>query len=276
MEKQLNLEKLTLEVCELAKDTGRFIRENLNKIEINDIRFKGQNSLVSYVDQEAERKIVSRLQELLPEAGFLTEEETIDQSEDTEYEWIVDPLDGTTNYLHKIPVFAVSIALRHKETMMCGVVYNVMMDECFYAWSGGGAFLNNEKIEVSSNTDFAESLIATGFPYYDFEYLEQYLSTFKELLSDTRGVRRLGAAAVDLAYVACGRFDGFFEYSLHIWDIAAGVLLVKEAGGIVTDFEGGDDHLTGSEIIATNPHIYGKLKKIISRQFALHRKKESV
>lgn len=276
MGNKLNFEELTLKVCEIAKHTGKFIRENLYKIEIDDIRFKGQNSLVSYVDQEAERKIVSRLKELLPNAGFLTEEDTIDQNEDKDYAWIVDPLDGTTNFLHKIPVFAVSIALRHDDKMILGVVYNVMMDECFYAWSGGGAFLNGEKIQISSNNDFSESLIATGFPYYDFEYLEQYLSTFKELLSDTRGVRRLGAAAVDLAYVACGRFDGFFEYSLHIWDIAAGVLLVKEAGGIVTDFEGGDDHLTGSEIIATNPHIYGKLKKIISRQFALHKRKESV
>lgn len=271
-----NLEQLTIQVCKIAKETGNFIRQNLNSIEFNDIESKGHNSLVSYVDREAERLIVLQLKKILPQAGFLTEEDTVDQEEGKEYQWVVDPLDGTTNFLHKIPVFAVSIALRQDDKILSGVVYNIMLDECFYAWLGGGAYMNGERITISSKEDFSESLIATGFPYYDFEFLEQYLSTFKELLSETRGVRRLGAAAVDLAYVACGRFDGFFEYSLHIWDIAAGVLLVKEAGGMVTDFEGGDDHLTGSEIIATNPHIYIKLKKIISRQFALHRRQESV
>lgn len=274
--KTYQLEKITLEVCEIAKQAADFIKSNLLKVSTNDIQTKSQNSLVSYVDQEAERMIVARLQELLPEAGFVTEEDTIDQSTSESYEWIIDPLDGTTNFLHKIPVFAVSIALRHNGEMLSGVVYNVMVDECFYAWRDGGAFLNGDQISISSNEDFSESLIATGFPYYDFEKLEQYLSTFKELISETRGLRRLGAAAVDLAYVACGRFDGFFEYSLHIWDIAAGVLIVKEAGGIVSDFDGGQDHLTGSEIIATSPHIYEPLKKIISKQFALYKKAESV
>ena len=274
--KTYQLEKITLEVCEIAKQAADFIKSNLLKVSTNDIQTKSQNSLVSYVDQEAERMIVARLQELLPEAGFVTEEDTIDQSTSESYEWIIDPLDGTTNFLHKIPVFAVSIALRRDGEMVSGVVYNVMVDECFYAWRDGGAFLNGDPISISSNEDFSESLIATGFPYYDFEKLEQYLSTFKELISETRGLRRLGAAAVDLAYVACGRFDGFFEYSLHIWDIAAGVLIVKEAGGIVSDFDGGQDHLTGSEIIATSPQIYEPLKKIISKQFALYKKAESV
>ena len=270
------LEKITLEVCEVAKQAADFIKTNLLKVSIADIQTKSQNSLVSYVDQEAERMIVARLQEILPQAGYVTEEDTIDQSTSESYEWIIDPLDGTTNFLHKIPVFAVSIALRHNGEMLSGVVYNVMADECFYAWKDGGAYLNDQPISISHNEDFSESLIATGFPYYDFEKLEQYLSTFKELISETRGLRRLGAAAVDLAYVACGRFDGFFEYSLHIWDIAAGVLIVKEAGGIVSDFDGGQDHLTGSEIIATSPHIYKPLKKIISKQFALYKKAESV
>jgi len=270
------LEKITLEVCDVAKQAGDFIKTNLLKVSSSDIQTKSQNSLVSYVDQEAERMIVARLQNLIPDAGFVTEEDTVDQSTSELYEWIIDPLDGTTNFLHKIPVFAVSIALRHKGEILSGVVYNIMVDECFYAWKNGGAYLNKERISISPNLDFTEALIATGFPYYDFERLEQYLSTFKELISQTRGLRRLGAAAVDLAYVACGRFDGFFEYSLHIWDIAAGVLLVKEAGGIVSDFDGGQDHLTGSEIIATSPQIYEPLKKIISKQFALYKKAESV
>lgn len=265
------LKDLTLKVCEVAKETGAFIRTNLSKVLESDIQTKSQNSLVSYVDQEAERKIVAHLKNILPSAGFVTEEDTVDQSTSESYEWIIDPLDGTTNFLHKIPVFAVSIALRHGDEMISGVVYNVMMDECFYAWKDGGAWLNDMPIHISANTHFSEALIATGFPYYDFDRLEQYLSTFKELLSNTRGVRRLGAAAVDLAYVACGRFDGFFEYSLHIWDIAAGILLVKEAGGIVSDFEGGESHLSGSEIIATSPHVYDPLKKIISKQFALYK-----
>lgn len=274
--KTYQLEKITHEVCAVARQAGEFIKTNLLKVSSTDIQTKSQNSLVSYVDQEAERMIVSRLQELLPDAGFVTEEDTIDQSTSEAYEWIIDPLDGTTNFLHKIPVFAVSIALRHKGEMLSGVVYNVMVDECFYAWRDGGAFLNGDSISISSNLDFKQSLIATGFPYYDFDKLEQYLSTFKELMTQTRGVRRLGAAAVDLAYVACGRFDGFFEYSLHIWDIAAGVLIIQEAGGVVSDFHGGQDHLTGSEIIATSPQIYQPLKKIISKQFALYKKEESV
>lgn len=266
-----DLKNITGQVCEIAKSTGAFIRQNVEKVQVSDIQTKSQNSLVSYVDQEAERMIVSKLLELIPDAGFVTEEDTVDQSDNREYEWIVDPLDGTTNFLHKIPIFAVSIALRKQGEFIIGVVYNIMVDECFYAWKGGGAWMNGHRITVSGNEDFSESLIATGFPYYDFNRLEQYLSTFKKLLSSTRGVRRLGAAAVDLAYVACGRFDGFFEYSLHIWDIAAGVLLVKEAGGTVSDFEGGDHYLTGSEIIATSPHIYEPLKEIISQQFALYK-----
>ncbi len=272
----IQLEKITSEVCDVARLTAEFIKSNLTKVSPEDIQTKSQNSLVSYVDQEAERMIVTRLKEILPEAGYVTEEDTVDQSTSEQYEWIIDPLDGTTNFLHKIPVFAVSIALRHQGEILSGVVYNVMMDECFYAWKDGGAYLNGERISISSNPDFSEALIATGFPYYDFERLEQYLSTFKTLISQTRGLRRLGAAAVDLAYVACGRFDGFFEYSLHIWDIAAGILLVKEAGGVVSDFDGGQDHLTGSEIIATSPQIYHPIKKIISKQFALYRKGESV
>jgi len=266
------LKELTEKVCDLSKEVGAFIRSNITKVAAADIQTKSQNSLVSYVDQEAERMIVPRLKEIFPEAGFVTEEETVSQSTSGTYEWIVDPLDGTTNFLHKIPIFAVSIALRHGDEMISGVVYNVMVDECFYAWKDGGAWLNGQRIFTTANTEFSEALVATGFPYYDFDRLEQYLSTFKELVSSTRGIRRLGAAAVDLAYVACGRFDGFFEYSLHIWDIAAGVLLVKEAGGTVSDFEGGQSHLTGSEIIATSPHIYDPLKKIISKQFALYKK----
>ena len=200
------------------------------------------------------------------QAKPVTEEETVEQTKG-EYQWIIDPLDGTTNFLHQVPMFAVSVALQHHDETVLGVVYEVNRSECFSAWKGGGAFLNDQPISVSKTKTLSESLLATGFPYYDFKWIDPYLAAFRVFIQSTRGVRRCGAAAVDLAYVACGRFDGFYEYSLSAWDMAAGVILIQEAGGEVSDFFGGDNYLFGKNIIAGNPDIFKQISEVVGPKF---------
>lgn len=255
----MNLQAVTEQVCALAQEAGRFISKERENFSIEKVQEKSLNSLVSYVDVTAERMLVTGLQHILPEAGFITEENTIGKT-DKEYKWIIDPLDGTTNFVHNIPVFAVSIALMKGEEIISGVVYEVNRKECFYAFKEGGAFLNGKGIKVSKTVTLSSSLIATGFPYEIFHFLEKYMKSFTALLTRTRGLRRLGAASVDLAYVACGRFDGFFEYNLNAWDIAAGAFIVQQAGGTVTDFSGGNDFIFGKEIIASNGLIHEEFR----------------
>lgn len=262
----MNLEQLTLQVIELAKSVGGFIREEANRFDSASIEYKGLNDMVSYVDKGAEERIVARLSEYLPSAGFVTEEETINKVGE-EFNWIVDPLDGTTNFIHGIPAFSVSIALRQKNEIVLGVIYEVNRDECFYAWKDGGSYLNGKKISVTANKTFSASLLATGFPYYNFEKLERYINVFRELTQVSHGLRRIGSAAVDLAYVACGRFDGFFEYNLNSYDIAAGVIIVKEAGGVITNFSGTSEVFDARELIAGNPFIAEELHQVISKHF---------
>lgn len=260
------LESLCWEVQQIARTVGQFIKEEVNQVRENQIETKSLNSLVSYVDQQAEEKIIERLSSLLPEAGFIAEEGT-SEKEGKEFNWIIDPLDGTTNFLHAIPVFAVSIALKQKDEIILGVVYEINQDECFHAVKAGGAYLNAQKIEVSKTTAIKDSLIATGFPYYDFERMDGYFNTLRHFAENSRGIRRLGSAAVDLVYVACGRFEAFYEYSLHAWDVAAGALIVKEAGGKVTDFKGGENWLFGKEMIATNQITHHSVLEQIRQQF---------
>ncbi len=250
----------------IIKSAGHFIREELGKVSNPDIEEKSLNSLVSYVDKTAEEKLVSGLRALLPEAGFLTEEGTVTQ-ESKELNWIIDPLDGTTNFLFQIPVFSVSVALQEEGELVLGIVYEINRDECFSSWKNGGAFLNERPIRVSSRGTIAEGLIATGFPYYDYSKTPQYMEVLTTFMQSTRGIRRLGSAAVDLAYVACGRFDAFYEYSLHIWDVAAGILLVREAGGIVSDFQGRESYLSGDEILASSTQVYEECKGIVGKAF---------
>ena len=262
---ELNLRDLCLDVVELSRHVGINIKIEEKKVNTSDIEIKSRNSLVSYVDKNAEETIIEGLSELLPNSGFIAEEGTSDKKSDI-YNWIIDPLDGTTNFLYNVPVYAVSIALQYQDEIVLGVVYEVNRDECFYAWKGGGAFLNQEKIKVSDRKTIKESLFATGFPYYDFERTENYFELLKEIVQGSRGIRRMGAAAVDLAYVACGRFDAFFEYSLQAWDVAAGTLIVKEAGGQVQDFSGGENWLYGKEIVASNRVINEELMKIVKEK----------
>lgn len=248
----MNLEKLCEEVCQLSKTVGKFIKEQ--KISIDDIEVKAKNSLVTFVDKTAEKMIVDRLEALIPASGFITEEETSTKIGE-KYNWIIDPLDGTTNFIHSVPCFCVSIGLKRNDELILGVIYEINLDELFYAWEGSNAYLNGKEIHVSNTSTLENALIATGFPYSDYENQEEYLLLFKDLMKNSRGLRRLGSAAVDLAYVACGRYDTFYEYSLNSWDVAAGTFIVKQAGGVVTDFSGGDNYLFGKELIASNKLI---------------------
>jgi myo-inositol-1(or 4)-monophosphatase len=250
----LNLQEITEQTCDIARQAGAFIREQALTFDAGAVQTKSLNSLVSYVDVESEKMLVNALKEIVPEASFLTEEQTV-ATANTEYRWIIDPLDGTTNFIHKVPVYSVSVALYQGDNALVGVVYEANRDECFYAHHQGGAFCNGNKIEVTRATKLADTLIATGFPFENFKYIDKYVHALRNMMIHTRGVRRLGSAAADLAYVAMGRFDGFFEYNLNAWDVAAGILLVKEAGGTVSDFSNGDGYLFGREILACAPGI---------------------
>ncbi len=259
---QEKLAQLLEQTQEVAKEVGAFIRKERQHFDVNKVEHKGFNDLVSYVDKEAERQIVDRLNVILPEAGFITEEGTNSALGEI-YNWVIDPLDGTTNFVHNIPVFSVSIALMEGDELILGVVYEVNRHECFYAKKGGGAFCNDTRIKVSEASSLSASLIATGFPYYNFELIDKYLSTMKSLMQKTHGLRRFGSAAVDLCYVASGRTEGFFEYNLNSYDVAAGALIVKEAGGSVTDFEGGNDFVFGRKIVASNGLIHPDFLKVL-------------
>lgn len=263
---QSQLEHLCNQTARLVEAVAGFIRNEVGKVEQAQIEEKSLNSLVSYVDKTAEEKLVAGLQKILPGSVFLTEEATI-ATESGEFQWIIDPLDGTTNFLHQLPCFAVSVALRHHENLVLGIVHEVNHNESFYAWKGGGAFLNGKPIRVSQTGRLANSLIATGFPYRDYDRIRPYFVALEELMKRTRGLRRFGSAATDLAYVACGRFDAFFEYSLSPWDVAAGILLVQEAGGRVCDFSGGDEFLFGGELVATSGGVFEEMMALVKGAF---------
>jgi len=262
----MDLEQIVNEVITLSKEVGSFIRQERHNFSADKIEYKGLNDMVSYVDKSAEEKIVTRLEKILPEAGFITEEQTRNRIGER-YNWIIDPLDGTTNFIHGLPVFSVSIALKEYDQLVAGVVYEINLDECFYAWNGAPAYLNGKEISVSKAPKIGDSLIATGFPYYNFEKQPQYIELFTYLMKNCHGLRRLGSAAVDLAYTACGRFDCYYEYNLNAWDCAAGVVIVRQAGGEVVNFSGGDEVLDSRELLATNGKVTGEMLEAIGRYF---------
>lgn len=230
------------------------------------IEFKGLNDLVSYVDKTAEAKLVNNLAELIPGAGFTTEEDTPNSIGAT-YNWIIDPLDGTTNFIHGVPTYSISIALYEDGAPVIGVVYEINRAEMFYTYKGGAAFLNNREIRVSNRPALSESLLATGFPYYQFDKQAAYMQLLAELMQKTHGLRRIGSAAVDLAYVACGRFDAFFEYNLNSYDVAGGAYLVQQAGGNIMNFSGGAEFIAQREILATNGLLDGEMLEALQRHF---------
>lgn len=256
----MNLEKLTLQVCDLTREVASFQHQEISKLRTTDVQRKGLHNYVTYVDKESERLIVERLSKLLPGSGFIAEENRM--LKPSEYTWVIDPLDGTTNFIHGVPLYCISIGLLHHEETILGVVYENNLDESFYTWKSAPSFLNQKKIHVSDTPEINESLFATGFPYYDYNALDDYLIIFKHLLQNSRGLRRMGSAAADLSWVACGRFDGFYEYGLSPWDVTAGGLLVKNAGGKVSDFRGTDKYIFGKQIIASNDLIYNEFLKL--------------
>ncbi len=249
-----------------VRTAGALIREALGRVQRQDVEIKGPNSLVSFVDREAEKILVEGLGALLPEATFLTEEDTVDNHEGVT-RWIIDPLDGTTNFLHGLPVFSVSVALENEGEIIMGVVYDIQHDAYFAAAKGAGATLNGHPISTSGAGRMQDCLVGTGFPYYDFSRMERYFQSMSFFMQHTRGLRRFGSAAIDLAYVACGRFDAYFEYRLQPWDVAAGIILVREAGGMVSDFRGAALPLPFEEVLATNGRMHDSFLLPIQKAF---------
>lgn len=249
-----------------ARRAGKIIVRSFDRGDTLSIDRKGFNDYVSEVDRAAEEEIIEVLRHAYPGHGILAEESGRHEGDD--YQWIIDPLDGTTNFLHGFPQCAVSIALRHKGRLEQAVIFDPLRDELFTASAGDGAHLNNRRIRVSRARKLDQSLIGTGFPFRSMEHLDSALKTLKELLPRTSGIRRPGAAALDLAYVACGRFDGFWETGLKPWDLAAGCLLIREAGGLVSDLDNRGDYLDSGNLVAGNPYIQPLLLAVVKKHYA--------
>ncbi|MDH4028271.1 MAG: inositol monophosphatase [Nitrospirota bacterium] len=242
---------------------GKHIHENLGKLRSEDINMKQASDFVTRVDKESENIIISTIRNEFPLHHFMAEESAdlagTGPGQDGSYCWIIDPLDGTTNFIHGYPVFSVSIALEHQNEVILGVIFDPLRNEIFTAEKGRGAFLNGEPIKVSVIIDAKDSLIATGFPFRKKEMIDPYLRLFKNLFNRVSDIRRAGSAALDLAHLACGRCDGFFEIGLSPWDMAAGSIIIKEAGGIVSDFKGGRDYLSTGNIVAGTPAMHREI-----------------
>ncbi len=244
-----------------ARSAGNVIIRNLGRLDSLSVHTKDRNDFVTEVDKQAEQEIIHILRKAFPDHSILAEESGAHQGND--YQWIIDPLDGTTNFLHGFPQFAVSIALRHKDRLEQGVVYDPLRQELFTATRGGGAMLNDRRLRVSNRKSLDGALLGTGFPFKSQQHLETYLDMFRALFPHTAGIRRPGSAALDLSYVAAGRLDGFWEIGLNIWDMAAGVLLIQEAGGLSSDFIGGSNHLESGNLVAGNPKVFAEILKTI-------------
>lgn len=261
----MNLENIMQDAIALTKICGDFIQSESKKLGSFAIEVKGLHDLVSHVDKHAEQQLIKGLKALIPGSGVLAEESG--SALEARFNWIIDPLDGTTNFLHGVPVYAISIALKEYDELIMGIVLELGRNECFYARKGAAAFLNGDEISVSSKNELDQSLVATGFPYHDFSRMQPYLQLFDQLMRKTRGIRRLGSAAADLAYVACGRFEAFYEYGLQPWDIAAGMFIVQQAGGKVSTFNGGAHALFGPDIIASNAHVHQQFLQEVAKAF---------
>jgi myo-inositol-1(or 4)-monophosphatase len=244
-----------------ARSAGDLILRSADNVGRLHIDQKGKNDYASEVDRMAEREIINIIKAAFPEHAILAEESGAHKGND--FVWVIDPLDGTTNFLHGFPQYAVSIALKHKGRLEVGVVYDPLRDELFTAKRGGGAMLNNRRLRVTNQTSLKGALIGTGFPFKTDKHLDAYLGMFRALTTDCAGIRRAGAAALDLAYVAAGRLDGFWEIGAMEWDVAAGILLIKEAGGVVTDFSFNDNYLESGNVIAGSPKMHQLMYQLI-------------
>ncbi len=256
---QDNIAQLEAPLADLARQTGSFIRDERLRFSLDSVEEKGLHDLVSYVDRTAEKLVVSTLRKLTPNVSILAEEGsegTVRTVDKDGWQWIVDPLDGTTNFVHSMPPYAVSIGLVHAGKPMLGAIYDIPADELFMGRRGGGATCNGRGIECSKCSDLSKALIATGFPYSNYQRLPQFMTTLEYFMRESHGIRRLGSAAIDLAYVAAGRVDAFYEYGLKPWDVAAGIVIAQEAGVRFCDYSGRDNFLYGGELLCASPAIF--------------------
>jgi myo-inositol-1(or 4)-monophosphatase len=248
-----------------ALQAGVLLRRHLGKLQAGDVSVKKRFDFVTVIDQKSEELIVGAIRAVFPQHKFLGEETHRDERGG--FRWIIDPLDGTTNYIHSVPLFAISIGLELEGEMVLGVIYDPMSKELFVAEKGRGATLNGNTIHVSEIADTEISLLGTGFPFRSQEHLDEYLISFRRLVAQSSGIRRVGAVALDFAWLAAGRFDGFWEMGLMPWDVAAGYLLVKEAGGQMTDFSGGDDPIWSGNVVASNGHLQAGMLQVVKEVF---------
>lgn len=246
-----------------ARNASKIIMRSLGRLDSKQITEKQKNDYVTEIDRLAEKEIIQTLRKSYPDHKIIAEESGFLEGSSNDFTWLIDPLDGTTNFIHNIPHFSISIALLYKNKLEHAVIYDPVRDELFTASRGDGARLNDRRLRVSNNIKIEKSLIGTGFPFKHPELFTTYLAIFEQMLPVVGGMRRAGSAALDLAYVAAGRFDGFFEFGLQPWDIAAGVLLIKEAGGLVSDAAGSEQFLENGNIITGNPKIFKNLLQII-------------
>ena len=258
-----DLEYLCAEVRQIARKAGAFLRDERQKFDRERVEEKSAHNYVSYVDKESERRLVEQLSTLLPEAGFIAEEGSGSLT-DEKYCWVIDPLDGTSNYIHDMAPYSVSIALRDREELLLGVVYEVCRNECFYAWKGGKAFMNGEEIHVSNVENIKDAFVITELPYNHLQYKQTALHLIDQLYGVVGGIRMNGSAAAAICYVAIGRFDAWMEAFLGKWDYSAAALIVQEAGGKVTDFYGEDHFIEGHHILATNGNLHPFFQKLLA------------
>lgn len=254
----IDLKALTIQVCEVAREAGAYQKQEQARLHEEQVEQKHSHDYVSYVDKESERMIVSRLKKLLPEAGFITEEGT-EKRQSCSYQWVVDPLDGTTNYVHGYHSYAVCIGLRNATEALLGVVYDVCLNECFYAWKGGGAWLDHTSIHVNSHHDFTQALLGIELPYDADDYRSTALHLISHFYGLCGGIRMNGSAALAICNVACGRFDGWMERGIGLWDHTASSAILLEAGGRITRYDGNPDYIDHGDIIASNGTIHQAL-----------------
>ncbi len=260
------MEKLQLimpSVRRLASNAADFIRREREKFTPDRVEVKGEHDFVSYVDKGSECIILEGLRRILPEAGIISEEGG-GAAKPRGYNWIVDPLDGTTNFIHGMPPYAVSIGLVHDDEPVLGVIHEIGFNESFHAIKGLGAYRNEEPIAVSRCARINDALIATGFPFRDYSRLEPFFETLELFMRQSHGMRRLGSAATDLAWLACGRVDAFYEYGLHAWDVAAGIVIAQEAGARFADFDYGQNYLYGGELLCAGEGLFAEFQECIS------------